>query len=277
MASRFISAVIGVPIILTTAFIGLPWLSVLVAIIACFGTLEFYRMAEKMGARPAILLGIIWSLSFIISAHGYDWMTSWIALGGAIVTLSWHQIGRLSNIPLFAKIGVTSQGFRYDLVSWFYTTAGAFYIGWTLSLIVLLRQEVNGVGWILVVILGTFTTDTGAFFTGKALGKRLLAPNISPNKTWEGAIGGFLVGVTTVVLLADSLYLNISILESIVLGILIGISAQIGDLIESKLKRASGVKDAGHIIPGHGGILDRVDSIVLVIVVVYHFFAWTIK
>ena len=135
----------------------------------------------------------------------------------------------------------------------------------------------NGLEWFLVVILGTFTTDTGAFLTGKALGKRLLAPDISPNKTVEGAIGGFLTGATAVVLLAYSLDLNISILESIVLGAMIGISAQMGDLIESKLKRAAGVKDAGHIIPGHGGILDRVDSIVLVIVVVYHFFVWTIK
>jgi len=277
MATRFISAVIGIPIILIIAFVGLPWLSVLVAIIACLGTLEFYRMAEKMGARPAVLLGITWSLSFTLSAHGYDWMTSWIALGGVIVTLSWHQIGRLSNVQLFARIGVTSLGFRHDLVSWFYTTAGAFYVGWTLSLLLLLRQEINGLEWFLVVILGTFTTDTGAFLTGKALGKRLLAPDISPNKTVEGAIGGFLTGATAVVLLAYSLDLNISILESIVLGAMIGISAQMGDLIESKLKRAAGVKDAGHIIPGHGGILDRVDSIVLVIVVVYHFFVWTIK
>ena len=277
MATRFISAVIGIPIILIIAFVGLPWLSVLVAIIACLGTLEFYRMAEKMGARPAVLLGITWSLSFTLSAHGYDWMTSWIALGGVIVTLSWHQIGRLSNVQLFARIGVTSLGFRHDLVSWFYTTAGAFYVGWTLSLLLLLRQEINGLEWFLVVILGTFTTDTGAFLTGKALGKRLLAPDISPNKTVEGAIGGFLTGATAVVLLAYSLNLNISILESIVLGAMIGISAQMGDLIESKLKRAAGVKDAGHIIPGHGGILDRVDSIVLVIVVVYHFFVWTIK
>ena len=277
MASRFISAVIGIPIILIIAFVGLPWLSVLVAIIACLGTLEFYRMAEKMGARPAVLLGITWSLSFTLSAYGYDWMTSWIALGGVIVTLSWHQIGRLSNVPLFARIGVTSLGFRHDLVSWLYTTAGAFYVGWTLSLLLLLRQEINGLEWFLIVILGTFTTDTGAFLTGKALGKRLLAPDISPNKTVEGAIGGFLTGATAVVLLAYSLDLNISILESIVLGVMIGISAQVGDLIESKLKRAAGVKDAGHIIPGHGGILDRVDSIVLVIVVVYHFFVWTIK
>ena len=150
-------------------------------------------------------------------------------------------------------------------------------MGWTLSLFLILREEAKGFEWVLVVLLGTFATDTGAFFTGKAIGRRALAPRVSPGKTWEGAIGGFLTGAGTVLALASWLELPISILEGAVLGVLVGVSAQVGDLVESMAKRASSVKDSGRLIPGHGGVLDRLDSVVFVVVVVYHFYIWVVK
>ena len=277
MASRVISAIVGVPLVMAAVLAGLPWLSLLAAILGALGALEFYRMAERREARPAVLLGIAWALAFIVSGQREDWSTPLVALGGAAVTLSWHQFRRLAGLPLFAKVGATPRGFRDALVDWVYTAAGAIYIGWTLSLFLLLRVELNGLDWILVVILGAFATDTGAFFTGKAIGRRPLAPRISPGKTWEGAIGGFLLGTGTVMALGSWLELPISTWEGAILGALVGVSAQAGDLVESMVKRASGVKDAGSMIPGHGGILDRLDSVVFVIVVVYHFFIWIIK
>jgi phosphatidate cytidylyltransferase len=179
-------------------------------------------------------------------------------------------------VPLFAKNASVPRGLNDTLVDWAYTAAGAFYMGWTLSLFLVLREETKGFEWVLVVLLGTFATDTGAFFTGRVLGRRPLAPRISPGKTWEGAIGGFLFGAGTVLALTTWLELPISTWEGAALGALVGVSAQAGDLVESMIKRASGVKDSGRLIPGHGGTLDRLDSVVFVIVVVYHFLIWVV-
>jgi len=256
---------------------GLPWLSLLAAVLASLGVLEFYRMAERREARPAVLLGIAWALAFIVSGHKDGWPTPWVALGGAALTLSWHQVSRLVSLPLLAKGAAVSRGFNDALVDWAYTAAGAFYMGWTLSLFLVLRGEAKGLEWVLLVILGTFATDTGAFFTGRALGRRAMAPLISPSKTWEGAIGGFVFAVGTVLALVYWLELPISTWDGAVLGVLVGVSAQVGDLVESVAKRASVVKDSGRLIPGHGGVLDRLDSIVFVIVVVYHFYIWLVK
>jgi phosphatidate cytidylyltransferase len=279
MASRVISAIVGVPLVMAAVWAGLPWLSLLAAVLASLGALEFYRMAERRELRPAVLLGIAWALSFIVSGHMGGWLTPWIILAGAVVTLSWHQLRRLSSLPLFAFVRdeAAPRGFNGSLVDWAYTAAGAFYMGWPLSLVLILRGEAKGLEWVLVVVLGSFATDTGAFFVGRALGRRPLAPRISPGKTWEGAIGGFLLGAGTVLALASLLELPVSIWEGLVLGAMVGVSAQVGDLVESMVKRASGVKDAGKLIPGHGGILDRLDSVVFVIVVVYHFFVWAVK
>ncbi len=259
---------------------GSPWLSLLAAVLASLGVLEFYRMAERREARPAVALGIVWTLAFIVSGDREDYVsyqTPFVAMGGAALTFSWLQMRRLPALRLPTRAGVASGGFRDSLVDWAYTAAGAFYVGWTLSLFLLLRAEPNGLQWALVVILGTFATDTGAFFTGKAVGRIPLAPRISPGKTWEGAVGGFLAGTGAVMALAYWQDLPLSAWQAPVLGALVGVSAQAGDLVESMIKRASGVKDAGGIIPGHGGVLDRLDSVVFVIVVVYHFLVWIVK
>ena len=277
MASRVISAIVGVPLVMGVVWAGLPWLSLLAAALAYVGALEFYRMAERREARPAVSLGIAWALFFIASGHLGGWPTPWVALAGAIVTLSWHLLRRFISLPLFAKIGAGPRSFNDVLEDWSYTAAGAFYIGWTLSLALVLRGEAMGLEWVLLIPLGAFATDTGAFFTGTTLGRRPLAPHISPRKTWEGAIGGFLFGAGVVVALAYWLELPISVWQGAVLGALVAVSAQLGDMVESMVKRASGVKDTGKLIPGHGGILDRLDSVVFVSVVVYYFFIWIVK
>lgn len=274
MSSRLISASVGIPLVVGAVLVGLPWLSLLVAILASLGAVEFYRMAQRREARPAVLLGIAWALSFIVSGHLNGWPTPWIVLGGVTLTLSWHQLSRLVRLPLLAKAGFVSRGFNDSMVDWAYTASGAFYTGWTLSLFLILREGTKGLEWVLVPLLGTFATDTGAFLTGRMLGRRALAPRISPSKTWEGSIGGVIFGVVTISVLAYWLEMPVSTLECAVLGVLVGISAQVGDLVESMIKRASSVKDSGWLIPGHGGILDRLDSVVFVVPVVYHFSIW---
>ena len=127
----------------------------------------------------------------------------------------------------------------------------------------------GGAAWLLIVLLGTAACDTGAYFVGSAVGRHKLIPHISPGKTWEGLLGGALGGIAAALALSGALRLDTW--QAALLGLVVCASAVLGDLTESLLKRAAGVKDSGNLIPGHGGILDRVDSILFVLVAVYWF------
>ena len=234
-------------------------------------------MASLRGARPAVTLGVIWALAFVVSGHREDYLeyqTTLVALGGGALTLAWHVVRRFAPARLVGDEGAEPGSPGDTLIDWGYTAAGAIYTGWTLSLFLRLRAGDDGLEWVLLAVLATFATDTGAFLVGRAIGRRRMAPRISPGKTWEGAVGGWLAGVGAVIGLAVLLDLPIMQAEAIILGALVGVATQVGDLLESMLKRAAGVKDSGTLIPGHGGVLDRLDSVVFAIVVVYHFSVW---
>ena len=144
-------------------------------------------------------------------------------------------------------------------------------VGWTLSLAVLLRMHAQGREWLIVTIGLTFAIDTSAYFFGKVLGRRKLAPTISPGKTWEGAIAGFLVGGVAAVVLTQGFGLDVSWYLAAALGLTVSVAAQLGDLAESMIKRGVGAKDAGSLVPGHGGLLDRLDSLIPSCAVLYFF------
>lgn len=272
MIARVASAIVGVPLVLAAVWFGPPWLTLLAAAAAALGALEFYRLAEGREARPAAALGVMWTLLFIVAGHQGGGLTPLVLLGGGAAAFAWHQAVRLRPLAALTASGEGPRDFRDAVSDFAYTAAGALYLGWPLSLALVLWEDYQGPEWVLVVILGAFATDTGAFFTGRAIGRRPLAPAISPGKTQEGAVGGFLAGVAAVVGLALLLDLPLSIQQAIVLGALVAVAGQVGDLVESKIKRSAGAKDAGGLIPGHGGMLDRLDSVVFVIVVVYAFY-----
>ena len=279
MALRLASATVGIPIVVAALWAGAPWLSVLAAVLASLGAVEFYRMAEQRGARPATLLGVLWALAFVVSGHRDDYVqyqTLLVFAGGAVLALAWHLARRLAaGPPRGGDNGATPSNLSDPVLDWGYTVAGAVYTGWTLSLFLRLRAGDAGLEWALLAVLATFATDTGAFLVGRLIGRRRLAPRISPGKTWEGAVGGWIAAVGAVVGLAALLDLPVTPAEAAALGALVGVAAQLGDLVESALKRSAGVKDSGTLIPGHGGVLDRLDSVVFAIVVVYHFSVWT--
>jgi len=161
------------------------------------------------------------------------------------------------------------------LITWTSSLTGIFYLGWLLSYWVLI-MGFYGRDWVLLALFATFAVDTTAYFIGRAWGRHKMAPTISPGKTWEGAVGGLVGAIVAVIVLALLLDIDISYSEMVILGFLIAVFAQLGDLAESKLKRSMGVKEAGNLIPGHGGILDRLDSIVFTGVVVYYCLRWFI-
>ncbi len=149
----------------------------------------------------------------------------------------------------------------------------AVYFGITLAHAAPLIDLESGRRWLLLAILGTFAVDTGAYFTGRAIGRHKLAPSISPKKTWEGVAGGVVASIGAVIALAAIMDLPLSVLQAGCIGVAITVSGVTGDLFESWLKRRAGVKDSGRLIPGHGGILDRIDSLAPNIAVVY----WAIQ
>jgi phosphatidate cytidylyltransferase len=216
-------------------------------------------MAPHSDGQPFSLLGFIFTIFFIINAY-FDCS---------------YTAPLLASVVLFSLIWLLTRPQREGaFICWAWTLAGILYVGWMLSNYVALRGFTQGREWVLFVLFSTFACDTGAFFVGRAWGRRRLAPTISPEKSWEGAVGGFLAACAAASILNVILGLPSTYGEVILLGCLIGVFAQLGDLSESLLKRSAGVKDSGGLIPGHGGILDRADSVAFTGVVVYYYLIW---
>lgn len=277
MKLRVITAIVGIPLLLafvyfdfsveTTWFPKVPLLILLVGAAAALGALEFYRLGTHAGARPLTVFGVIWAVLFVVAAlFDVDWATGSLLASAAVLPL--------------VRLVVFRRGTR--LQSWVWTLTGILYMGWMLGHYVALRQLDHGRELVILAVLTTFACDTSAFFVGRAWGQHHMAPTISPHKTWEGAIGGFVSAVAAALALRSLLSLGdwslpLNYVEAIAVGCLIGVVAQLGDLLESLLKRRAGVKDSGSLIPGHGGVLDRIDSLVFTGVIVYYFVLWVVE
>ncbi len=157
------------------------------------------------------------------------------------------------------------------LRDWALVAVGFCYVTLPFAALGLTRLGDAGLQWVALAFLATFATDTGAYAVGRAIGRRKLAPSVSPGKTWEGALGGLLGAAGATVALVHLLDgVENRVWPALALGLAIGVAAQAGDLLESKLKRMAGAKDSGRLIPGHGGLLDRLDSLVPVFPLVYY-------
>jgi phosphatidate cytidylyltransferase len=167
---------------------------------------------------------------------------------------------------------------QHSLSSWTFTFAGACYIGWLLSYYILLRRIETplhggwlaplhiapGAAWVYVVLLITWSQDIAAYFVGRTWGKHRMAPILSPKKSWEGAVGGGLASIGVALLSVPLFGLPLGYAAAGLLGLMGAVAGPIGDLSESLIKRQIGIKDMGTILPGHGGILDRIDSMLFV-------------
>ena len=293
LKKRVITAAVGVPILICIIWFGNPWFSIIIAAATLAGTFEFYRMAKfpragEEGERTSspsspphslsdessdvmnsflVRFGLLWSLATVLSPlalhyKGIDTSPT-IMASGIVISLIW-----ILRYPL------RDQAFR----KWAWMVAGVIYIGWMLGYWINLRILEDGRNWVYLAMLTTFANDTGAFFTGRKWGKHSLAPTISPGKTLEGALGGLLSSVLAVILLAMALNslspFVFAYWQMVLLGFLVSLFAQLGDLVESLLKRNMRAKDSGNLLPGHGGVLDRFDSLIFAGAVVYYYVSW---
>jgi phosphatidate cytidylyltransferase len=270
---RVLSSVVVLPVLILAIWFGDPWFSLVVAIVGLLGIVEFYAMVGQERLGLLTFFGTLWTLFFIFNACYANYYSSEEVYG--IVTSS--LVASAVVVSLLCVFLLQSTRDRI-FSSWSWSLVGVFYMGWLLSHWILLMNsdECAGRDWVLVALLSTFAVDTTAYFVGRAWGRHKMAPTISPGKTWEGAAGGLIGAIAASIILALALGIDIAYWEITFLGFLVGIFAQLGDLAESRLKRSVGVKEAGNLIPGHGGILDRLDSVVFTGVVVYYCLEWFI-
>jgi phosphatidate cytidylyltransferase len=271
---RFLSAFVGVPVLLALAVLGGWPYVIVVAGAAAVGMFEISAMLVGAGFRPLMPFGMALAVSIVLDALASDArVMPAIMIVSAVASLFWTM--RRAD----------TDG---ALADWALSIAPAIYVGGTLHYFIPLRMmpDGNGLFWVLTVLICTWANDITAFFVGRRWGKARLAPRISPGKSVEGAAGGVLASAIVAVILGPlltailtatglSTILSPSLVRLAGLGVVIGAFGVIGDLMESFIKRQCGAKDSGDLIPGHGGILDRIDSILLAVVGAYFYVVTT--
>jgi phosphatidate cytidylyltransferase len=266
---RILTAIVGLPILLYTVWSQTPYFFVaLTAIAALLALNEFYSLASRVDCKPQVFIGY---------ATGLVVLTSFVIGNPSLAVVS---LVALSIVSLAAAL-LGSDEMRASIANVSATMFGVVYITLLTGCLIGVRMLPDAVGSLaaphlaskLLTMFFAFVmlTDTGAYYVGRLTGRHKLAPRISPGKTVEGAIGGFVMAMITGLLCRATFFPEIPIAHALVLGAVMGIVGQIGDLAESMLKRGAGVKDSGNLLPGHGGMLDRVDSILFCAPVLYYY------
>ena len=247
------------PVVVGAAYLGGWWFAGGVALVAAAAQLEFYAMGQTAGLRPLRSAGVSLGACCVMTPQA-PWMGAASVLGLVLLLVA-------------APWAVDRERFLENLAL---TVAGVVYPAGLLAALVALRgggsAELSGLAPFWLVLLTFFlvwATDIFAYYVGRTVGSRPLAPAISPNKTWEGTLGGAAAAVGMAVAFKLTVLPMLSWVDAAVLAVLGGGVSQVGDLVESQLKRSTGTKDAGSLLPGHGGMLDRFDSMIVAAPLIY--------
>ncbi|HBX68001.1 MAG TPA: phosphatidate cytidylyltransferase [Chloroflexi bacterium] len=266
LRQRVLVALVLLPIGLILIYLGGWAFAAIVALILALAAWEYTRLFQAGNFQPSYVI-VIGGTLLITAGRYFDgfastpWIISLIVLAG----MTWHLVAY-------------ERGRDQAATDFAISISGAFYIGWLGAYLISLRELPNGLWWILVALPAVWLADSGAYFIGRAIGKHKLSPRLSPKKTWEGYLGGLIFGTIGSVLLV----LLWSLIEpgiilpwqGAVLGLLISAITPLGDLGESMIKRQFGIKDSSHLIPGHGGAFDRIDSWLWAGVLGYYIIQW---
>ncbi len=278
LRTRVLTALVLGPIVLAFALFGEPWLAILIGLIAFLALTEVIALLDAAGFEPPQVLALVAGVA--LTAAGLV-VANAASVGGLLSELlrvtqrpGLVTITMVAAVLLLGAVGFTRSEARAGFMTWAMTSFGIAYVGLLLPFVDLVghlgppggsaASAVGGLGlrsgsaWLLLLVLVVWGYDTGAYLTGRWLGRRRLIDHISPSKTVEGLAGGLVAA--TVAAGIGAWFIGLAPWEPLVIGPLVGLAAQAGDLAESMLKRAAGRKDSGFLIPGHGGMLDRVDS-----------------
>ena len=235
------------------------------------GLYEFYRMFKNSGYRPqtfvGMFVGALVICGFYVGAELPDWQYAKVFSPDVMVASAFV-------VALLFRL-FSSKDINGAMVDVALTFTGVVYVAWLSAYIILLRAwktpEVDGRQLVFFLFVVTWATDTGAYYIGSRFGKHKLYQKISPKKSWEGAVGGLLSGIGMSLVCRIWFYQELPLHDALGLGIVLGIVGQVGDLAESMIKRSARTKDSGGIFPGHGGVLDRVDSMLLNAPALYYY------
>ena len=271
LAARLASAAVGMPIIIAAILVGGPLFAALMALSLAIALGELAVIVKLDLRSPLFSVGIA-SIGAIIG----------VVASGAEIPLLWPILASILGIAGVATLSAIrfvkepdSSLLQPILIGGLAMLAGSAYLAVPGAAFVAVRASHQGADWVLLAVLAIMSADAAAYAGGRLLGRRPLAPSVSPNKTMEGAIFGWLGGFGATIALDQILNLDVEIWPLVVLALVLPIVSQLGDLAESLFKRAMDVKDSSNLIPGHGGVLDRLDSLLFGLPVVYFFLQWT--
>jgi phosphatidate cytidylyltransferase len=278
LATRLISAAILAPLVVGVALLGEPWMSSLVGLLVFLAMVELISLLDAGGFAPpqvlALAVGIVVGGAGLVAANE-------ALVGGALADLlratdppGLPAVALAAAVVALGMAGFTRAEPRDGFITWAVTSFGVAYVGLLAPFIVVVAHlspaggtaatpvgALNlqaGTAWMLLLLLVVWGYDSGAYLTGRWLGRRRLIDHISPSKTVEGLVGGLLTA--TIAAGVGAWLIGLDAWQPLVIGPTIGLAAQAGDLAESLVKRAAGRKESGFLVPGHGGILDRIDS-----------------
>ncbi len=261
MTLRIITAAVAIPTLLGIIWIGTPAVAALVLLAAATSGWELADMVRARRSGPLRWAYVAWPISLVVAGwliaeNQTGWWVMVVAIGaGTLFALYFLAIGRRTTFV--------------------FAIAAGPYAGVALAHAPIIRSVDDGAQWLLLALIVTFAADTAAMLTGVTFGRHKLMPRVSPNKSWEGLIGALVGGGIAALVVDIAFDLEIVTATAVVLGIVMAIAGTLGDLGESAFKRHAGVKDSGFLIPGHGGVLDRLDSLLPNLVIVYWVSEWS--
>jgi phosphatidate cytidylyltransferase len=253
LVTRVLSALVLVPIVIILILVGGWVFAGGLAVVLGLAAREYVQMMQLGGFQPT--WGILLVLIAALLLDDARLLPVVISLG-LLVSLSWQMSRRSANAT----------------ADWALTFAGGLYLGWAGRHFILVRAFDQSPVWLLLVLGGVWLADSGAYIAGSRLGRHKMTPVLSPKKSWEGLAGGIAVGAVGNGLFAAAL--GLPPIHGVWLGVIGGTIGTLGDLSISMMKRQVGVKDTGHVIPGHGGMLDRIDSVLFAVIAGYLYLTW---
>lgn len=261
LVERTLVAIVIVPLAVLVIAAGGWVFALTIAAVLSIAAWEFWRMVRSGDFQPSAVLVIGGVALLALLRYQFDFVGS--------------QFG--ASLMILLTMAFCIRGYelsRNQSASDFaISVAGIFYLGWVGSYLISLRSLPDGEWWTLTALPAVWAADAGAYFIGHAIGRHQLSPRVSPKKTWEGYLGGIVVGTAITALLAAAWHLRVPAItpeKGALIGLVVSVLAPIGDLGESMLKRQFGVKDSSNLLPGHGGFMDRLDSTLWAAVIGYY-------